>query len=363
MARNSRLVNVRCVLLTLAVASLGVHAAQVVSLRVTSETASPGSIAQIKVDVTEPKPIIIVRGRMSFPGFSDISGIAIGEPDAAAAAVVQGTDVVISIVSPSGTMGLDDDYPILTVAGHVANAPIGTTTPITIDRDTLQLFDLSGAAYLTDMKPGALTTANVLSISSVTPGSADLPAGSVVTITGSNFEPGTRIRFHDVVLAQVRYVSPTRIDVVLAEPARMHGMRIRARNSDGWETTYFSYQRTLRSGNSLHKVLRHVVPVFPLKAMVSASVSLEGVDSGLALQNLDATDTMVFAELLTADGTALASSVIPVPPNHYVVRHVSEIFRRSPSDAFVIRLNAVTPVQVIGIRVDANGRATPRLPQ
>lgn len=368
MTRNPRLLGLTRVLLTVAVASIGVHAgAPDICLMISSETAPPGSIAQIKVSLTEPKPIITGKARMSLSGFSDITGIALGEAEAAATAVVRGTNVAISLVSPSGTLGLDEDdsdYPILlTIAGRVAHAPIGTKNTITLDPGALQFFDPSGAAYLLDkIESGTLTTDHALSMSNVTPGSADLPAGSVVTISGTNFLPHTRIRFNDVPLAQVSYVNPTRMDIVLAEPARMHGRRIRASNSEGVPATYISYQRASRAGTGTNNVLQNVVPVFPLTAVPKASIAVEG-DFGLALQNLEPTDTHVFAELLTAQGLGVASSVIAVPSNRYIVRHLSEIFKGSIPNGSIVRLVAVTPVQVLGIRVDANGGATPRLPQ
>jgi hypothetical protein len=333
-----------------------------VSIKVSEEWAPPGSIVQIKVFVTEPKPITTGRAYLSSE-FSDISGIALGAPDAAAVAVVRAGNVAISIVSPSGAFGMDPDYPVLTIAGRMpSTVPLGTRMPVVLDPAAMVFLDLAGAAYPLESKPGLLVAWPTISMGDVIPGSADVPAGSVVTILGTGFEPRTRIRFKETELAQVRYVNAGRMDVVVAEPARMHGMGIRAKNRDG-EATYFSYQRTTAAGLSADPQLREVVPVFQHSMTASASVQLSGVTQGLALQNLAARDTMVLAELEDGQGLPIASAAIPVAANTYLVRSISEIFGVIHGATSVVRITAIDPVQVLGITIDAAGLATPQLAQ
>jgi hypothetical protein len=331
-----------------------------VSVKVSEELAPPGAIAQVKVFVTEPKPITTGRAAMR-SDFSEISGIALGAPDAAAVAIVTGGNLAISIVSPSGAFGMDPDYPVLTVAGRVpSTVPLGTEMPVVLDPAALLFLDPAGAVYPVESKPGLLVASQTISIGDVVPGSDDLPAGGVVSVLGTGFEATTRIQLKETVLAQVQYVDSGRIDVVLAQPARMHGMGIRAKNRDG-EATYFSYQRTTAAGLSTDLHLRDAVPVFQHTMTTRASVQLSGVTQGLALQNLGTSDTMALAELENAEGLPIGSAAIPVPANTYLVRSLTEIFGVTPDATSLVRLVSIDPIQVLGINVDAAGLATPQL--
>lgn len=337
---------------------------QLLSVRVTDEVAPPGSIAQIKLEVTEPKPITTGDAALSLDGFSEVVGIALGTPDAAGVAVVRGNKVALSIISPSGTLGLDGDYPVATFAGRVApNLPIGSRVPMTIGPSGLRLIDPSGAVYPIEVEQGQLTVGRSPTISDVTPGSADLPAGALVTILGPSFDRNTRIRFRDTFLAQQINVSSTRIDVVLGEPAHMHTMRIRARNDNLPEVEYFSYERTEPAGRSTDDLLKLVVPIFPQATMLAGSVHLASPRGGLALQNPGPSDATIFADLFTSSGAPLVSGIVTLAPGFYVVRHISEIFGGFvPTGSTTIRFSATAPVQALGVNVNAAGAATPALP-
>jgi hypothetical protein len=336
-----------------------------VSIKVSTESVPPGGSAQMKVFVTEPKPISTGRGRAAYGGFS-IQGIALISPadDALGVAVVHPNEMELSFVSPSATFGTDPDYPVLTVTGRVpASTPLGVTFPFDIDAGTLRLLDASGSVYPTEVKAGYMITARGVSISDVQPGSADLPAGSVVRILGTGFAPGTEIRFNETALSAVRFVDSSRIDVVLAAPARMHGMRIRARNPDGSRVTYFSYQRTRPSGASLHPVLKDVVPLFPRRSATGGTVRLSGASTGVALQNIQSAGASVVAELMGSNGTRLAAVGLSLASNRFVVREVSELFRMSYASSQSVRVRSNVPIQVMGVAVDSAGRATPLLPR
>ena len=229
------------------------------SLRVTEETAPPGGFAQMKFELTEPKPISTGRGRMTFAGFSQVDGIAVFSPadDTFGVAVVEDGEIGLSLRSPAAALGTLDDYPMVTVTGRVpGTTPMGAVFPFNVDRTTLDFRDAAGALYPAEIENGSLRTAPGLSISEVRPGSADVPAGGVVTVIGTGFVPATDIDLGEAEIDTTRFVSSTRIDVVLEEPARMHGMRIRARNPVGPRVEYFSYQRTTRKGTTNAPVLR-----------------------------------------------------------------------------------------------------------
>ena len=341
-----------------------------VSVKGSGEEVPPGAIAQLKLFVTEPKPIITGFGDFSLDGLGDVSGIALLSPldDTFGVAVVTGTDLAVSIVSPSATFGMAPEYPVLMIAARLpAQTPMGTVIPFRVDSSSLQLRDASGALYPMLIEENGSVTASpppAVSVDDVLPGSADLPAGATVTLLGAGFCPLTDVRFGDVKLSTVRYISASRIDVVLGSPARMHGMRIRVRNPNGDRTTYFSYQRTRRSGSSLHPVLRAAMPLMARHSVTTAIVDLSGSSAGLALQNIQPTATTVTAELFAANGTtALAAVQLNLPANQFIVQEISELFRFAYSSPMTVRVRAPAPIQVMGISVDAFGHATPRVPR
>jgi hypothetical protein len=334
----------------------------ILDMRVSSEWVPPGAITQVKVEVTEATPITTGDSHVLW-SLGAIDGVALGSSDSAGVAVVRAGVVELSILSPTGSFGLSSDYPAFTLTGRVpATAPLGSRIPVRLDADTLQMFDANGEMYTAmDIDHGKVIVANRITVSDVVPGSADLPAGSIVSIFGTGFNRDTRIWLGDTTLAQVRYVSPTQMNVILAEPARMHGMRVRARNEDGFRVEYFSYQRTRRDAPSADWLLRNAVPVFPVRGMTAATVRVDETTVGLALQNIEATDAHVFLDLTDDEGRPIASAQIAVGVNRFVVLALDEIFDPPIAGAGVVRLTSVSAVQVIGVDVDAAGVARPRL--
>jgi hypothetical protein len=343
------------------------EAVDAVTVRASQEVAPPGGMAQMKIRVTNEVLIVTGSAKFSFPGMAAIEGISVVSPTddgAAGVAVVHGTDVALSIVSPNATLGTDSDYPLVTVLARVpVDAPIGATFPFVLDGTSLQLIGPNGVAYATEVDSGQLVAWPSLSIHEVKPGSATLSSGSRVTILGSNFQQRTEMRFDETALAQVLFVSPTRIDVVLAESTRMHGLEVKAKNPDGSESEYFSYQRTSRTGKASQSVMRDIVPIFQSRSAQSSTLQLSGGTRGVALQNLNRTEVVVAAELFNASGARAASTTVKLPSNTFLVRELYELFRvRSDGDA-IVRLTSATPVQALGVSIDSAGAAHPRLPQ
>ena len=156
-----------------------------VSLKVSNETVPPGGIAQMKISVTEPRPIS--TGGMSFFADFDFAGIAAISPDDDTYGVAQisGGQLRFAVQSPTGTFGMNSDYPIFTVALRVpAAASLASVDPISVGGDGLRFVSPAGTVYPAEFKNGSVTVAETLSIDDVNPGSADLPAGSVVLISG-----------------------------------------------------------------------------------------------------------------------------------------------------------------------------------
>jgi hypothetical protein len=374
------------------------------SLRVTDEAAPAGSVVQLKIEVTEPKPISTGRGKIKIKGATTVEGIVLMNEgqDTYGLAIVNGDELTFSITSPSSLFGTPADYPILGIAATVANAPVGTTFPIRLDADGLGFRDPSGAVYPTEIKDGTLTVANSVAIGDVSPGSAVVPAGGVVHISGANFTADTRLQLSETSIAEQRFINSHRIDVVLAQTTRMHGLRIRARNDekgkngDKSESEYYSYERTAPIGESNDSLLRNVVPLFAPMTYTTATVDLPlqssggrrravrsggsasigagsagsapvaslasgNTTAGFALQNLESSTASVSVELLDRFGNPYAVNTVSIGPDRYLVREISEVFGNvKPASAFRIRSNV--PVQLLGLVADHSGGIAAAVP-
>ena len=337
-----------------------------VSLSVSKEMAMPGALAQMKVFITEPKPITTGGGSLTFSSYSSISGIALSShaQDTIGVALVRGSAINLSMISPSATFGDVIDYPLLTIVGRVPDAtPVGTKIPMTIDPSSLQLYDPTGALYPVEVKNGFLVAGPTVSIGDVNPGSAIVPAGGVVTITGTNFVPGTSIKFAEAKISQIRYISPTQIDVVLGTTANMHGMMIKASNPDGTADVYFSYQRTRADSTSSDPVMQYAVPLLPPVLLTTAAVTLPArapsTTYGIALQNIGGATANANVDALDALGNPLATAPLSVNSSRFVVRELSELFGIVPEGTVSLRVTSDTPIEVMGIAADqVNGTAS-----
>src|SRR5436190_8837704 len=84
------------------------------TVRVSSEMAPPGGMAQVKVLLTSPQPI--TGGGLRFDGaLSAADGISLfsSAGDVFGVAVQDGQSVSVRFVSPGGTFGTNADYPLM----------------------------------------------------------------------------------------------------------------------------------------------------------------------------------------------------------------------------------------------------------
>ncbi len=347
------------------------------SLRIRDESGPAGSIVQVKVDVTEPKPISSGKGKVKVKGIATVAGIALmnEHQDTYGVAMVNGDELTFNITSPSGVFGTPADYPILGIAGTVdQSAPNGQSFPLTIDASGLGFTGPNGTVYATEITNGRLTVANGVTIGDVKPGSSAVPAGGVVHLYGTNFTPNTRIQFNEADIREQRFINSRQIDIVVGSRTEMHGMRIRARNDekdDKSEATYFSYERTTASGTSNDSLLRAAVPLFAPIEYTTATVTLptrvarrhraagpsrpsapqSNITSAIALQNLNPSSADAIVELLDAQGNVYAVNTIAIGAGRYWVREIGEIFGIVTPPA-AVRVRSTTPLQVLGLTAD-----------
>ena len=346
-------------------AHLAVHAqlpVPALSLRFASEQVPPGGIAQAKLFVTEPMPISTATAGFNVGGFEALAGIALTSRsrDALGVAVVTGSRLALSVLSPSGTLGLDPDYPVLTVTGRIpADAPIGARFPLTMDPAAFQFTAVTGAIYPATLAPGSLTIASTINVADVTPGSGDLVPGDAFVVVGRGFTPSTRVKIKEILASDVAFVDASHMRVTVAQNAHMHGANIQVSNPDGSQAKYVSYQRTLPQAMSANPTLHDAVPVFADVDVTHALVDVSGHTTGLGLQNRQASDVIVSAALLDIDGRRIGEASVRVGPRRFLLLDLSELFGVAYAPSQTVQVSASAPVQVMGVAVDAAGRATP----
>lgn len=339
------------------------------SVRVADEQIPPGGIIQVKLEITEPKPISTGSGFFDFGGFDDLVGVAVHSTadDAAAVVLVRPQGLAVSLVSPSSSLGLEPDYPILTMAMRVpASTPVGSRRALNLTGATFR--DPSGATYPFEFHAGEALIRPGPAVTAVSPGSATVPAGSTITLEGLGFDADTRVRFNETSLASVRVISPTLIQAVVDRQTTMHGQGIEVRNGNN-RSTYFSYQRTVPIGSSAHPLMAAVHPAFPARqwtdAMLRFSAAGPAVVHGIALQNLGSVGSTVVLELADEARAVSRRTSIVVAPNTRLVRTLADVFAQScDGRRCSVRVQATSPIQLLGVVGDVTqSAATPLLPE
>lgn len=332
------------------------------SLKIGNETAPPGGMAQMKVFVTEPKPISTGSSYVDMDTrfFGSVDGIALHSPkgDVAGAVTVAGSTYRINLASPLASFGTSLDYPVITITDRIRpNAPLGAQTTVTLANGSV-LRDLFGVAYPYEVNSGQLTVAHGVSVTDVIPGSATVAAGGEVVIRGVNFTPDTEVRFAETKLRSVRFISAQEIRVTVESAARMHGMQVRVTNRDGSKDVYFAYQRTKEPVASSNPLLAATVPLFA-EGLHSTATFVSPVANGrwfaLAAQNITAKSVTVTMERVSLSGAVVGSRTFLVGPYERVARSAEEITTASGGQYWRVKSSA--PVQSLGLVGDAVSRS------
>ncbi len=329
-----------------------------ISLTILNERQPPGGMLEMKVVLTEPEPIIIGGIALEFePGpLGSVEGAALFSPsgDVSGAALINGNLIYISFNAPQGSFGTVRDLPIAAVAIPVrADARLGDQSRLTIDPNASWWVDPFGDPYAQEVRPGLLTVGGNLSITDVVPGSAVVPANSLVTVMGMGFQPGARIQIEGADVVSTRFVSSTRLEGIVAQDTQMHGKRVRVRNPDQTIATYYSFFRSVPQGESSRRLLAQTVPIFALAVFSEAyfnPIAGTGQFAALAFQTPGAESADIAIEAYSAAGDFIGSTNFTLPQGMRISREVSEFL---PDVTFsagsYLRAVSTIPVQMLGL--------------
>ena len=346
-----------------------------VELRIPDETVPPGGMLQLKVEITEPKPILKGGQRAGYHAqfLGPVQGIALFSPkgDASGTAVLSKGAAQLSLSSPLFDMGNVIDYPILTMAMPVKPTAVpGKTAQLVLDPSLSRWVDPNGQDYPVLLTNGLLTVGGTLSISNILPGGGVVPAGTKIRILGMGFQPDSKVQVHDAILATSTYVSANELDVTLTTDVNMTSRRIRVVNpSSNEKVEYFSYQRTAPVGKSKHALIAATEALFAPSTWTLAYFKpvLSGSQfSGLALQNQAATPAKVRLQLFASNGGLLATRTLSLLANKRMTRDVAEFFTGVvPGTGTTLKVTVLSGprIQLLGLLGDdALGTVDPQDP-
>src|SRR5215813_12422995 len=194
--------------------------------KIANEKVPAGGMLQVKVFITEPKPIMKGRQRVAFssPLLGSASGINLFSPagDVSGVAVRSGKALKFFFNSPLASLGTDADYPIMTMAIPVlATALPSQTAALKLDPTVSTWTDSNSNNYPVALKSGVLTIGGTFSVSNISPGSGVVPAGVPIAISGLGFRKNLAVKVKDAKLASSTFVNSSLIRITLTTSINM----------------------------------------------------------------------------------------------------------------------------------------------
>jgi hypothetical protein len=332
-------------------------------VRTLSEKVPAGGTVQVKYLLTQPRPITGGAARFSLNGFS-VDGVSLSNPlgDTAGAAVAINGELTISIISPSSTFGTNLDYPFLTTTMDIpASTPTGSTFPLGVSGATF--LTPTGPLTLTDPKPGVLTIGGSVSVRGVYPGGGTQPAGTVISVRGQGFQPGTKLITKMKISSPV-YISSTEMRFSLQQTVAMDAQPIQVSNPDGSQVIFYSYLKGAPVYTPTRGLLQKTEPIFQTLTHGVATVgplpaSADGDFVALAVQNPTLGPVVVTFQLQSTGAT----STVLLPSGGRVMDELSALVGGVVPAGDVVTVTATSGVQILGIYgSDARGEVIPFLP-
>jgi hypothetical protein len=335
-------------------------------LKVSDETAPAGSVVQIRITLTEPKPIIRTRMDLEFDEgvVGDIMSISVFSinGEASGTALRIGNVVHIEATSPTGNLGTVEELPLLALSVRLRpNAPPEASTTFRIRPESVFYEREDKIWKVEDNAPGVVKVGGNLSIDSVSPSGGYVQPGDTVRILGRGFQSASQVEIDGARVAMATVISDTEIRLNSNEPFLLDQRGIRVANPDGSETTFFTTLQSSDSSPSAYDLLAAASPLFPPFAQTSAVVTYSGAEqisggfAGVALQNPGTDPVTVSITALAPAGNVLGAATVQLSRLARFVRNLDELMPGfQPVPGATLRLDASAPIQVLGLEGNLN---------
>jgi hypothetical protein len=212
----------------LVVTRLAVGAEVVVS----SGTAPPGSIMQVKFTLARPQAMASGVLRVNFDPafFGDVVSVAgfSAAGDAEGWATVEGRRVEVHLKSPAKTIGVVNGSPII-----VMNVPVIALEGAKADvaGEAAEWVDATGNKVAVTVSAGTAEAGGTLAVREVWPATGVVEAGSIIRVLGSGFTAETMAQIEGVA-AVSEFVDAGQINIVPSAPMEITGKRVSLRQGD-----------------------------------------------------------------------------------------------------------------------------------
>ncbi len=333
-------------------------AQQEASVRVAEETAPPGGVAVIQIELTEPVPILTgdvtvgkggsVLGRLCglglFSSALDVVGVG----------TRQGDQTRIRFLGFSGQVGLSEDLPVMVVAFDIEpGAAIGARGSLDIIESTLRLEAPGGAIYRNDIKPGTVTVGGV-SITAVSPSNGIVPAGAQIQFHGVGFQPDADVDVDGVDLNNVQVLNSAEIVATAAQTFRIENRRIRLRNrANETEDFFYTFTSAKLAPASANALLRDAIPVHSATTLQQGTLAASPDLVGLSVRNLNATPANVRVRAFDAAGSQIADRTTALAAEIESTLTPGEWLAGADlAGAVTFAFEADQPVQALGLRFE-----------
>ena len=333
------------------------------TVRVTTDTVPAGGLAQMKVLLTSPKPIVSgdMAVDLSAVSFSSIDGISLfsNTGDVSGAAVVKGGQVNVQFTSPNATFGTVTDYPLLTIALTVSNTALPLQVfPVVLNPAASVWQGLLGTSGTFEFQQGSITVekSTAVNITNVIPGGGSIPANGTFTIVGTNFSPQTKFAFRNLSVSGTTYVSPTQVVATVRSAGLLDGTLIQVQNPDKTTDSYYSYMRGVPLGQSTVPLLAVTTPVFSIQTATQAILPPTisplvnpAYFTAIALQNPNVLPATIAVEAHNASGALTGVATVTLPFRARLTREVAELLGAPLPTGGYLRVLSSQPVQVMGL--------------
>ncbi|MCX6613308.1 MAG: hypothetical protein NTW74_20975 [Acidobacteria bacterium] len=320
-----------------------------VSIAISNEIVPASSVAQVKVMLTEPKPIIRTGMKAAFDEsfFDEFLGLSAAGGLTGVGVIDRGTlRLELSTLTPDAYV---TGYPLVTIAVKTKpGLPVGYQVPVSLDLASSSWLDPTGTPFAKEVKPGSVTIGGTQFISNVVPGGGMLKAGDSFLVMGGGFTKDEKGRAEG---ARLKSVRPNELQFEVKAAMKLDGTRIVVDNGAREQTTYYAYPRGLKTAPSTNAALRGVVPVFSNGATLEAKAGLSGSMSsvvGIGLQNPTRGGVTIELECDDVIGSAAGTAKISLGPGEVVFRSYAELFGAAmPVGSYSIKAKAKSAFQIV----------------
>jgi hypothetical protein len=356
-----------CFLLLATTALLAYEDPNDVWLKVESDPVPAGAVAQLRVYLTEPRPIVRSQLEMTFDeDFLDsILGISVAKGINGAARYANGV-LRLAMTPAVGVFEVGEDYPLFTIAVRTKEGlPEGATIPIRFNVPNSYWMNVHGLPAKQVYEPGKLTISNdaTLTVNNVIPGGGVIEAGQTFSITGTGFQSGLRVLLQDAGYPAVLSVTPTEIVAQARSAFPLDGRLITVVNPGGARRAYYSYPRGTVMQPSGLDVLKNAVPLFP-SIGTARSLAYLGTSEGLinAFGFLNSGAKAVTVTVSSPSIQTIAPITITLNPGDKMFQAWEEFApaAKNAGPGYFAVFDASGPIQMVHVVVDqATGEMRP----